>query len=274
MTHLVAKPFFTHLCLDTHRYTQVMLFCMYLYFFSPVLGSENVALRKPARHISTFAESLNATADKAVDGNPDGDFSHGSCTHTNEFYNTWWKVDLMGFYNITSVQLFTRTDACGDRLQNFEVRVSGTDPTTFPSGEGQQCVYYGNQVALTGTSLNCTRPITGRFVSVFKPANEVLTICEIFVFGTKLDISGTYELVQDNSRINSSAVTSLTTASRIGCGVKCLSDVTCVAFNVMASGTRSQRGVACELVGVTEWVTNMTLEAKTGWRAYKRLVEG
>ncbi|XP_025080330.1 fucolectin-like [Pomacea canaliculata] len=190
MTHLVAKPFFTHLCLDTHRYTQVVLLCMYLYFFSAVLASENVALRKPARHISTFTNYPLATADKAVDGNTNGAFSNNSCTHTNEFYNTWWKVDLMGFYNITSVQLFTRTDARWDRLQNFEVRVSGTDPTTFPSGDGQQCVYYRNQVALTGTLLNCTRPITGRFVSVFKQANEVLTICEMFVFGTKLDISG------------------------------------------------------------------------------------
>ncbi|XP_025079426.1 fucolectin-like [Pomacea canaliculata] len=273
MTHLVAKPFFTHLCLDTHHYTQVMLFCMYLYFFSAVLASENVALRKPARHISTPAQYYNATADKAVDGNTDGDFYHNSCTHTSEFSNTWWKVDLMGFYNITSVQLFTRTDSYGERLINFEVRVSGTDPTTFPSGEGQQCVYYKSPVALTGTLLNCTRPITGRFVSVFKPANEVLTICEIFVFGTKLD-TGTYELVQDNSRLSSSRVTSLTTASSIGCGVKCLSDVTCVAFNVMTSETSSPPGVTCELVGVTEWVTSMTLEAKTGWRAYKRLLEG
>ncbi|XP_025080329.1 fucolectin-like [Pomacea canaliculata] len=274
MTHLVGKPFFTHLCLDTHRYTQVMLFCVYLYFLSAVLASENVALRKPARHISTYIHLYTSeTADKAVDGNTDGNISHYSCTHSNDIYNTWWKVDLMGFYNITSVQLFTRTDCCWERLQNFEVRVSGTDPTTFPSGEGQQCIYYGNQVALTGTLLNCTRPITGRFVSVFKPADDVLTICEIFVFGAKLD-TGTYELVQDNSRLNSSRVTSLTTASPFGCGVKCLSDVTYAAFNVMASGTRSQSGVTCELVCVTEWVTTMTLQAKTGWRAYKRLLEG
>ncbi|XP_025079775.1 fucolectin-like [Pomacea canaliculata] len=273
MTHLVGKPFFTHLCLDTHRYTQVMLFCMYLYFFTVVLASENVALKKPARHIATSVEFYYGTTDKAVDGNTDGIFSHRSCTHTDEYLNTWWKVNLMGFYNITSVQLFTRTDANSYRLQNFEVRVSGTDPTTFPSRDGQQCVYCRSQVALTGTLLNCTRPIVGRFVSLFKSANENLTICEMFVFGTKLD-TGTYELVQDNSRINSSAVTSLTTASWIGCGAKCLSDVRCDAFNVMTSGPRSQPGVTCELVGVTQWVTNMTLEAKTGWRAYKRLVEG
>ncbi|XP_025079875.1 fucolectin-like [Pomacea canaliculata] len=273
MTHLVAKPFFTHLCLDIHRYTQVMLFCVYLYFFSAVHASENVALRKPARHITNVENMPYATADKAVDGNTDGYFFNHSCTQSNEKSNTWWKVDLMGFYNITSVQLFTRTDCCSDRLQNFEVRVSRTDPKAFPSGDGQQCVYYRNQVPLTGTLLNCTRPITGRFVSVFKPAYDELTICEIFVFGTKLD-TGTYELVKDNSRLNSSLVTSLTTASTFGCGVMCLSDVTCAAFNVMASGTRSQGGVTCELVCVTKWVTTMTLQAKSGWRAYKRLLEG
>ncbi|XP_025080331.1 fucolectin-like [Pomacea canaliculata] len=187
MTHLVGKPFFTHLCLDTHRYTQV-LFCMYLYFFSAVHASENVALRKPARIIST--SYLYATADKAVDGNTDGDISHYSCTHTNDSYNNWWKVDLMGFYNITSVQLFTRTDCCPWRLQNFEVRVSDLDPTTFPSVEGQRCVFFSQQVDVAGTLLNCTRPITGRFVSLYKAADGALTICEIFVFGTKLDFSG------------------------------------------------------------------------------------
>ncbi|XP_025079769.1 fucolectin-like [Pomacea canaliculata] len=268
MTHLVGKPFFTHLCLDTHRFTQVVLFCIYLYFLSAVLASENVALRKPARIISS-AFPLG-TADKVVDGDTNGYFYHYSCTHTYEVTNTWWKVDLMGFYNITSVQLFTRTDCCSSRLQNFEVRVSDLDPTTFPSVEGQRCVFFSQQVALTGNLLNCSRPITGRYVSVYKPANDALTICEIFVFGTKLDFSGTYQLVQDNSRLNSSAVTSLTAPSRIGCAVKCTSDVTCLAFNVMASGT-SSHGVACELLGLAEF--SLTLQAHTGWRAYRRVVK-
>ncbi|XP_025080131.1 fucolectin-like [Pomacea canaliculata] len=200
MTHLVGKPFFTHLCLDTHRYTQVMLFCMYLHFFSAVLASDNVALRKPARHISTSVKYSYGTADKAVDGITDGDFYQHSCTHTDDKINTWWKVDLMGFYNITSVQLFTRTDDCWSRLQNFEVRVSQINPTTFPSLEGQRCVFFSQQVPSAGTLLTCSRPITGRFVSLYKAADDVLTICEMFVFGTKLDFSGTYQLVQDNSR--------------------------------------------------------------------------
>ncbi|XP_025079770.1 uncharacterized protein LOC112555552 [Pomacea canaliculata] len=189
--------------------------------------------------------------------------------HTIEV-TTLVEGDLMGFYNITSVQLFTRTDCCASRLQNFEVRVSNLDPTTFPSVEGQRCVFFSQQVDVAGTLLNCTRPITGRFVSLYKAADDVLTICEMFVFGTKLDFSGTYELVQDNSRLNSSAVTSLTVPSPIGCAVECTSDVTCLAFNVMASGT-SSRGVACELLGLAEF--SLTLQAHTGWRAYRRVVK-
>lgn len=69
-----------------------------------------MALNKPAQQVSVYV-----AASKAVDGNTDGVFANGSCTHTqNPVENvTWWKVDLLGFYTVTSVEIFTRTDCCG-----------------------------------------------------------------------------------------------------------------------------------------------------------------
>lgn len=79
-----------------------------------IAALENMALNKPAQQSS---ESLLYTgiAKKAVDGNTDGNFLHGSCTHTNELNlpnKPWWKVDLMGFYKVSGVEIFTRTDCC------------------------------------------------------------------------------------------------------------------------------------------------------------------
>lgn len=77
-----------------------------------------------------------------------------------------------------------------DNLQKFEVRVSSINSTTFPTTEGEQCAYKGTTLTFNRELLPCTRPITGRYVIVFKPANNFLTMCEVKVFGEKLQFTG------------------------------------------------------------------------------------
>src|SRR6266851_5266458 len=52
----------------------------------------NVAQGKTATQSSTYGGGTGAS--NAVDGNTDGNFSHGSITHTNLDANAWWQVDL------------------------------------------------------------------------------------------------------------------------------------------------------------------------------------
>ena len=59
---------------------------------------------------------FGAFSGRAVDGRTDGEFSHGSCTHTKEDDSPWWRVDLGKTMNIQSVEIFNRADCCGDRL--------------------------------------------------------------------------------------------------------------------------------------------------------------
>ena len=52
-------------------------------------------LGKPATQSTTHGSG--ATADRAIDGNTNGNFPSGSCTHTNGAKvapYSWWKVDL------------------------------------------------------------------------------------------------------------------------------------------------------------------------------------
>ena len=55
----------------------------------------------------------NGLAYSAVDGNRNQNFSAGSCTHTlKNSAGSWWMVDLLGVYNISSVTIYNREDCC------------------------------------------------------------------------------------------------------------------------------------------------------------------
>ena len=67
----------------------------------------NVALRKPCRQVDVRD---NGVASRAVDGNRDGNFAHGSCCLTGYHMEPWWMVDLLQVRHIISVVITSRTD--------------------------------------------------------------------------------------------------------------------------------------------------------------------
>ena len=64
---------------------------IFAYLASPRTNANNLALGKPAQQISTYRQGV---ASKAVDGVRDGDYYHGSCSHTLLSKKPWWKLDL------------------------------------------------------------------------------------------------------------------------------------------------------------------------------------
>jgi len=69
---------------------------------SPTTTATNVALGKPTAQSSTLGVDFSS---KAVDGNVDGDYSHGSVTQTGYDTNAWWQVDLGSQFAINSIQI-------------------------------------------------------------------------------------------------------------------------------------------------------------------------
>lgn len=86
--------------------------------------TENLAFDKKAKQSTT---TYNATASRAVDGNRDGNWLGGSCTHCGQnLYLEWWRVDLGISVEVEEVSVFTRTHPqWGLRLWNtiFELRI-------------------------------------------------------------------------------------------------------------------------------------------------------
>jgi len=78
-----------------------------------------VSTGKPTNESSIAASGV---PNRAVDGNTDGNYGAGSCTHTDIEAQPWWTVDLQAAYAVEKVLRFCRaacaaaaSSACGGR---------------------------------------------------------------------------------------------------------------------------------------------------------------
>ena len=71
------------------------------------MTAQNVALYGKATQSDLIRSPYSGEghAQNAIDGNRDPDYHHGSCAHTEEQTNPWWRVDLLRQYTITSVAI-------------------------------------------------------------------------------------------------------------------------------------------------------------------------
>ncbi|XP_059195111.1 fucolectin-like [Centropristis striata] len=141
---------------------------------------ENVALRGKATQSDRYDHPFGG-AYSAIDGNRDSRFSAGSCTHTDEESNPWWRVDLLDKYIISSVTVTNRGDCCAERINGAQVHIGNS-----LEGHGTSNTVVGTiSVIPSGQSFTLTfTPVEGRYVTVSLPgAKRWLTLCEVEVYG-------------------------------------------------------------------------------------------
>jgi F5/8 type C domain len=144
-------------------------------------SSTNVAFNKSATQSSTLA---GGNAGRAVDGSSDGNWANNSVTHTNLETQPWWQVDLGSVQSVSWIQVWNRTDCCGDRLTNFYILVSdqpfaSTDLATTLSQPGVSSYYTG---APPGNPITITAHRTARYVRVQLAGSNYLSLAEVQVW--------------------------------------------------------------------------------------------
>ena len=145
-------------------------------------ATTNVALNKPASQSST---SYGGAASRAVDGNTDGVFSNGSVSHTTSQTNAWWSVDLGASQPLWNINLFNRSDCCGDRVSDYWVFVSTTPFNTAltPAQQATQPgVWSSHQTGQAGRPSTIPADTTGRYVMVQLSGTNYLGLAEVQVF--------------------------------------------------------------------------------------------
>ncbi|XP_071088331.1 multiple epidermal growth factor-like domains protein 10 isoform X2 [Haliotis cracherodii] len=116
------------------------------------------------------------TADKAVDGNQDQDYSHNSCFHAKRTPSVW-TVDLGQQYRIHDVRIYNRLYYI-DRLQTAVLSLSNSS-SSIP---GVTCYIFPNDTAETVNSVyDVTCDGTGRYFTI-SHSTETLNLCEVEIF--------------------------------------------------------------------------------------------
>ncbi|XP_076436503.1 uncharacterized protein LOC143276009 [Babylonia areolata] len=146
----------------------------------------NVALNKPA--IQSTYHPRYGNPEKAVDGSKSTAIAQ--CTHTADVDHNpirWWRVDLMGLFEVSAVVITNRGDCCGYRLSDFDIYVvrTLTDPTETQHDPKDLCLHRDEHIEDGATTrLECGHPIVGQYVSlVLRTDSWPLHFCEIEVLG-------------------------------------------------------------------------------------------
>lgn len=83
----------------------------------------NIAIGGIATQSSQY---LTASADKAVDGNSNSNWNHGSCSSTMHIYTApWWRLDLLKNYEIKSVTV-TNAEGNYNQIDGAEIRIGNS----------------------------------------------------------------------------------------------------------------------------------------------------
>ncbi|XP_033958271.1 fucolectin-2-like [Pseudochaenichthys georgianus] len=143
---------------------------------------ENLAIQGKAAQSSVYE---TADAYMAIDGNRDSNYYQGSCSHTDNDLNPWWRLALPKTHKVFSVKI-TNRDSHPQRLDGAEIRIgdslvnNGADnprfalSTSIPAGETVE--------------FKVPNGMDGLYVYIGVPGRkEFLTLCEVEVFGSALD---------------------------------------------------------------------------------------
>ncbi len=116
--------------------------------------------------LGTASQSTTANdkyAYLAIDNNTDGDYYHGSVTHTWGLPDSWWQVDLGSSNSINQIDIWNRTDAgVSSRLHHFTLSILDSTYTEVWS------VYVDGPAGIHETygSLDSTPLGTGQYIKI------------------------------------------------------------------------------------------------------------
>merc|ERR1719313_436756 len=119
----------------------------------------NIARGMPA---TSSTSGWGGVASRAVDGNTNGAYGGGTCTHTQAGDPEWWQVDLGASYHVMDFSIYHRTDCCQDRLVGATITVSQTSNYTL----GYDCFASTDGGNVAQPETGTCNGVVGRYVTV------------------------------------------------------------------------------------------------------------
>jgi hypothetical protein len=157
-----------------------------------------------------------AGAQKAIDRNTNGvwngNASLNTITHTNTGSQNWWQGDLGRSRSLDYITLRNRINCCPGRLKGFHILLSDVDLDGMSLADAKNAanswIYEKGEVKTASNDSSYTWVVPdgkrGRYVMVYKEANNVLSLAEVQAFGP--DVTGL--VIDDEVDIPSNATRS------------------------------------------------------------------
>jgi len=191
--------------------------------------------------------------ERAVDGITNGMYWDLSCQHTAYQTDPWWGIDIGHDMVITQVVAYNRVDCCSERTAGLSVLVSDTRLAgTVIEGErggeindlddAQECGSIGGSSDVM--TINCVEGTVGRYVYIYIPNANYLTLCEVEVFAEEVPCTPSMTLIPNTSTRGATAFEEI--QDRDECIQLCIDTEECVAMDWNFSNN-PRRGRRCWL---------------------------
>ncbi len=145
----------------------------------------NLAFGEKTKQSSSFSyNSIDSSADLAVDGNTDGNYVAGSVAITNNDYQAWWQVELDAQANIGRIRIHNRTEA-SEKLKDFYVLISDSSfrnksLATLLSDSTIDRYYHAGTLSAASLDIPFSG-VNGRYVRVQLTGTDHLQLAEVEV---------------------------------------------------------------------------------------------
>uniref|UniRef100_A0A3B5Q8G9 Si:ch211-215k15.4 n=1 Tax=Xiphophorus maculatus TaxID=8083 RepID=A0A3B5Q8G9_XIPMA len=146
--------------------------------------------RAPTGNVAIYGKASQSTvypgaiANNAIDGSRAAYFSQGSCSATNNDFNSWWRLDLGSTHRVFSINITNRVEV-PTRINGAEIRIG--DSLDNNGNNNPRCTVISTIAPGSTETFQCNG-MDGRYINVFIPGrNEYLTLCEVEVYASKLD---------------------------------------------------------------------------------------
>ncbi|KAI7813901.1 hypothetical protein IRJ41_004039 [Triplophysa rosa] len=143
-----------------------------------VYRSENLAVKGTATQSTTY---YNYVAENAIDGIRYAPGAAPFCSITSKQSNSWWRLDLLGYCEISTVIISNRGDAGTEQTNRAEIRIGNSLDNN--GNNNPICAVIPDLPLRSTVSFSCNGMV-GRYVNVVMLSDQYLTLCEVEVYGT------------------------------------------------------------------------------------------
>ncbi|XP_022609150.1 fucolectin-5-like isoform X2 [Seriola dumerili] len=142
-------------------------------------NTANSTLKGNTTQSSSYSDGkITLYSDRAIDGNMT------TCAHTSEMVNSWWRIDLLGVYNISCIAIYNKNHGNAN-IKGSQIFIGNS--REIPPLMSTDTNTHVKITKFTMGSYNCFNfngEAVGRYVTVLTPGSHFTVLCDVKIWGS------------------------------------------------------------------------------------------